>query len=174
MFDTMTMVKTVGALCGALLIFLLGNWAAEIIYSGGGGHGHGEDHASGYHIEVAEAGGAAEAEAEVPFAEVLAMADAGKGEKVFKKCTACHSLNAGENKVGPYLTAIVGRAAGAAEGFVYSGAFDGVVDVWDPEHLNEFLTKPGSYAPGTSMGFAGLKKVEDRANLIAYLQSVGG
>lgn len=171
MFDTMTMVKTLGALCGALLIFLLGSWFADAIYSPGG-HG-GEDHAQGYHIEVGEAEEAEEV-VEVPFAEILASADAAKGEKVFKKCAACHSTSAGENKVGPYLAGVVDRPVDAAEGFAYSGAFEGVVDTWTPENLNQFLIKPASFAPGTSMGFAGLGKESDRANVIAYLMTLGG
>lgn len=173
MFDTMTLVKTVGALCGALLIFMLGSWFASAIY-GAGGHGAG-DHAQGYHIEV---GGGdapeAEAEEEIPFAEILASADIGKGEKVFRKCSACHSLEAGANGVGPSLHGIVGRAVDSEAGYAYSGALAAVVDSWTPEHLDAFLTKPASYTPGTAMSFSGLKKVQDRANLVAYLQSVGG
>lgn len=172
MFDTMTLVKTFGALCGALLIFLLGSWFADVIYSPGHG-AHGEEHAQGYHIEIGEAEEAEEV-VEVPFEEILASADVGKGEKVFKKCAACHSTTAGENKVGPYLAGVVGRPADTADGFAYSGAFEGVVDVWTPEHLNQFLTKPSAFAPGTTMGFAGLGKESDRANVIAYLMTLGG
>lgn len=168
MFDTMTLTKIVGGFCGALLIFLFGNWAAEILYHTGGGHG--DEHAAGYVIETG-AEEAVEEEAAVPFAEILAAADAGKGEKVFAKCKACHKLEAGANGVGPNLHGIVGRAVGSAEGFGYSGALVAVADVWDPEHLNGFLENPKGYAPGTAMSFSGLKKVEDRANLIAYLQS---
>jgi len=174
MFDTMTLTKTVGALCGALLIFLMGNWAAETIYSMGGGHG--DEHAQGYMIETgAEDDGEASAADEGPtFGELLLAADAGKGEKVFGKCKACHKLEKGENATGPYLYDVVGRPVDAAEGFGYSGALEAVAEVWTPKNLYDFLENPKGYAPGTTMGFAGLKKPEDRVNLIAYLDEVDG
>lgn len=173
MFDTMTLTKTVGALCGALLIFLMGNWAAETIYSMGGGHG--DEHAQGYVIETAsEEGGESTADEGPSFGEMLLAADAGKGEKVFGKCKACHKLEKGENATGPYLYDVVGRKVDAAEGFGYSGALEAVADVWTPKNLYDFLENPKGYAPGTTMGFAGLKKSEDRVNLIAYLDEVDG
>lgn len=174
MFDTMTMVKTLGALCGALLIFLLGGWFAETVYHAGSGGHHGEEHAQGYLIDV---GGATEGDAvaeEVDFATMVASADPAKGEKIFKKCSACHSVEPGKHGVGPSLGGVVGRAAGGEGGFSYSGSFDGVVDNWTPEHLNEFLTKPAKYTPGTTMGFAGLPKAGDRAAVVAYLQGLSG
>lgn len=174
MFDTMTLTKTVGALCGALLIFLMGNWAAESIYSMGGGHG--DEHAQGYMIETGaeEDGDATAADAGPTFGELLLAADAGKGEKVFGKCKACHKLEKGENATGPYLYDVVGRTVDAAEGFGYSGALEAVAEVWTPKNLYDFLENPKGYAPGTTMGFAGLKKPEDRVNLIAYLDEVDG
>ncbi|WP_365353894.1 cytochrome c family protein [uncultured Roseovarius sp.] len=173
MFDTMTLTKTVGALCGALLIFLMGNWAAETIYSMGGGHG--DEHAQGYMIETgAEEGGESTADEGPSFGELLLAADAGKGEKVFGKCKACHKLEKGENATGPYLYDVVGRNVDAAEGFGYSGALEAVAEVWTPKNLFDFLENPKGYAPGTTMGFAGLKKAEDRVNLIAYLDEVDG
>ncbi|MDA9856464.1 cytochrome c family protein, partial [Paracoccaceae bacterium] len=93
MLDTMTLTKVVGSLCGALLVFLLGNWVAEEVYHMGGGHG--EEHAAGYYIEVETAEEEAEEEEEVDFAELVAMADTGKGAKVFGKCKACHKLEDG-------------------------------------------------------------------------------
>ena len=103
MFDTMTFTKIIGGFCGALLVFLLGSWVAESIYHGGGGHG--EKHAEGYAIEVEDAGasgGMAAAADEGPdFAELYAMADASKGEKVFGKCKACHKLDDGANGLRP-------------------------------------------------------------------------
>lgn len=172
MFDTMTFTKIIGGFCGALLIFMLGGWAAEVLYHTGGGHG--DDHAAqGYVIEV-EGDEPAEAEVEVAFADVLAAADAGKGEKVFGKCKACHKLDDGANSTGPYLYGVVGRPVGAVDGFGYSGKLSEAADVWSPEHLNEFLANPKKYAPGTTMSFSGLKKIDDRANLIAYLSTIGG
>ena len=170
MFDTMTITKAGGALCGSLLVFLLGAWAAEELYHTG--H-HGDDHEQAYVSETGEED-VAEVEEEVPFEVVLASADPGKGERVFGKCRACHKLEQGANGTGPYLYGVVGRPVSASEGFGYSGALAEVVDAWTPEHLNAFLENPRSYTPGTSMGFAGLPKVEDRANLIAYLSTIGG
>ncbi len=174
MFDTMTFTKILGAVCGSLLIFLLGNWAAELIYHGGEGHG-GEEHQAAYVIEVEDSGSdeVAEEEAE-DFGAIFAAADAGKGEKVFSKCKACHKLDDGANATGPHLYGVVGRNVGSIGGFGYSGAMVAVADVWPPEQLNGFLENPKGYAPGTKMGFAGLKKIDDRANLIAYLQTIGG
>ena len=168
MFDTMTLTKIVGSFCGALLIFLLGSWVAEEIYHVGGGHGDGEQ---AYSIPVEEGGESGEAEEEVPFADVFASADAGAGERVFSKCRACHQLN-GSNAVGPYLNGVVGREIQAVDGFNYSGALADAGDVWEPEVLNAFLVDPQGWAPGTTMSFNGLPKVEDRANLIAYLATV--
>lgn len=173
MFDTMTMTKILGAFCGALLIFLLGNWAAETLYHvGASGHGD-EEHAMGYHIEISDEGGAEEEE-EFDLAAAMATADPAKGEKVFGKCRACHKLEDGANGTGPHLYNIVNREVGSVDGFGYSGALVAVADVWDNEHLFGFLENPKAYAPGTKMGFAGLKKEEDRVNLIAYLATIGG
>ena len=173
MFDTMTMTKILGGFCGAFLVFLLGGWAAESIYFGG--EAHGEEHAQGYAIVVegGEGGGAA-AEEGPSFEEVFASADPAKGETVFRKCASCHSLEVGDNRTGPFLAGVVGRTVDSVDGFNYSGALEAVAEVWDPEHLNGFLTNPKQYAPGTAMGFAGLPKVEDRANLIAYLSTISG
>lgn len=169
MLDTMTFTKVLGGFCGAFLIFLLGKWVAEEVYAMGGGHG--DEHAQGYVIEVADAGGAAEAEEGPDFATLLASADAGKGEKVFKKCAACHKVD-GTNATGPHLDGVVNRAIDSAAGFSYSGALAALGETWTPEALNTFLENPKGAAPGTAMGFAGLKSVEDRANLIAYLQGL--
>ena len=115
----------------------------------------------------------AEAEEEVPFEEVLAAASVDDGARVFRQCSACHKLEAGANAVGPYLHGVVGRDIGAAEGYAsYSGALSEAADVWTPENLNAFLEAPRQWAPGTSMAYNGLRDVEDRANLIAYLDSV--
>ena len=165
MFDTMTITKVAAGLFGAWLILLLGKWAGSEIYHA---EAHGEP---SYVIEVADAGGDS-AEAEVDFGELLAVADIAKGEKVFKKCSACHKVEKGANAVGPYLIGVVGRPVDAADGFSYSGALEKVADVWTPEHLNGFLANPKGYAPGTTMGFAGLKKIEERADVIAYLDSL--
>src|SRR6056297_751728 len=173
MFDTMTLTKTAGAFCGALLIFMLGNWAAESIYSMGGGHG--EDHAQGYVIDTGEDEAAEEvADAAPDMAAIFASADASKGERVFNKCKACHVLEDGANGDGPHLYDVVGRDVGAVGDYSYSGALSEVAEVWTAEELYAFLENPAGYAPGTSMGFAGLGKSEDRANVIAYMDQVDG
>lgn len=174
MFDTMTTTKIIGGFCGTFLVFLLGGWAAETIYHGGAG-GHGEDHAQGYVIEVADANApAAEAEPEVDFSVLMASADAAAGESLFRNCRSCHAIEAGKNGTGPYLHGVVGRQVDTASGYSYSGALELVVDVWDADHLNGFLENPQGYAPGTKMGYKGMAKAEDRANLIAYLDSLDG
>ncbi|MGH1425138.1 MAG: c-type cytochrome [Pseudooceanicola sp.] len=169
MFDTMTMTKVVGGFCGALLIFLLGNWVAETLYSVGGGHG--DDHAQAYVIETGEEDSQASEDEGPDFAELLAAADAGAGAKVFGKCKACHKID-GSNATGPYLNGIVNRAVGAVDGFSYSGKLVAVAETWTPENLDAFIENPKGYAPGTKMSFAGIKKPKDRANLVAYLESL--
>jgi cytochrome c len=174
MFDTMTFTKVVGAFCGSLLVFMLGGWASELIYHGAGGHKDGE-HQQAYVIDTGEEeGGDTEAEAGPTFAELFAAADAGKGERVYNQCRACHALEQGSNGVGPYLYGVVGRDVGAADGYAYSGALSEAADVWTPQELNAFLENPAGYAPGTSMGYSGLRKAEDRANVIAYLDQTDG
>lgn len=173
MFDTMTGVKVVGGFCGALLVFLLGGWVGETIYHVGGG-GHGDEQHQAYSIPVEDGGSSEEeAEPEVDFETVYAEASADSGERVFTKCRSCHNLD-GSNATGPHLDGVVGREVGSVEGFSYSGALKEVADTWTPENLNHFLENPQGYAPGTAMSFSGLSDVEDRANLIAYLDSVGG
>jgi len=172
MFDTMTMTKLIGGLCGAFLIFLLGSWGADALYSTEAG-GHGDDHASdAYPIEVAASTDAGTEEEGPSFSELLASADAGKGERVFKKCTACHSAEPGVNGTGPTLFGVVERDIAGIDGFGFSGTLEGLEGNWTPEALSGFLENPRGYAPGTAMGFAGLRKVEDRANLVAYLQTL--
>ncbi len=177
MFDTMTMTKAGAAVLGALLFFLLGSWAADSLYStAAGGHGGDEEHAStGYMIATETDGGEAEEEEEaVPFADLLAAADPAAGEKVWGKCRACHKLEDGANGTGPHLFGVVGREVASVDGFNYSDALAEHGGSWGPDELNEWLADPKGYAPGNKMTYAGLKKVEDRADLIAYLQTIGG
>lgn len=170
--DTMGITKIVGAACGALLIYLLINWAGESLYHVGS-EGHGEETAAAYVIEVAETSGGAEAEEGPSFDELMAAADAGKGEKGFSKCKACHKIEEGANGTGPTLYGVVGRAIGSEPGYTFSDTLAGMGGNWGPAELNGFLESPKNYAPGTKMGFAGIKKAEDRANLIAYLATIG-
>lgn len=173
MFDTMTMTKIVGGLCGSFLVFLLGGFLAEFIYHPAASH-DGEHHQA-YTIPVE--GGDTDAGAEetaVPFEEVYASADAAAGERLFRQCQACHKIEDGANGTGPHLYGIVGRTVDAVDGYAYSGALEVVADVWTPENLSAFLENPRSFAPGTKMSYAGMKSVEDRANLIAWLDGLDG
>ncbi len=167
MFDTMTMTKIVGALCGAFLVFLLGKWAAESIYFGAKG---GYEVEAAYQIDTGAVEGAAPAAEGPAFADLFAAADPAKGEKLFNGCKACHKLD-GTNGTGPHLNGVVGREIGKSEGFSYSAAVAGHGGAWTPEALNDWIAAPKTYIAGTKMGYAGMKKPEDRANLIAYLAS---
>jgi cytochrome c len=167
MFDTMTMTKIVGGLCGALLVFLMGAWGAEVLYHKGSGHG--DDHAQAYTIDTGSEDEVVEEVAEVPFEEVYASADAGAGERLWRQCQACHKLDPGANGVGPYLHGVVGRPKHAADGYEYSDGLLATTGEWSPENLSAFLENPREYAPGTKMAYRGMDDVDDRANLIAYL-----
>lgn len=224
MLNTMTVTKTVAALCGALLVFLLAGWAGRALYATGPHEGETvassateapaaakaptateaapeaeapaatatatatepaaepaaepatatetasateAPAASGGEGTAAEATGAAAGDDE--FTAAFAAADPAAGEKVFGKCKACHQLN-DKNAAGPHLDGVVGRPIASVEGFKYSNAMiahQGAT--WEPATLSEFLTSPKTFAPGTKMSFAGLPKVADRANLIAFL-----
>ncbi|WP_091142935.1 cytochrome c family protein [Novosphingobium sp. CF614] len=127
----------------------------------------------GYAIEgVAEEGAGGK---EVPIETLLASADVAKGEATFAKCTSCHTINqGGANGIGPNLHGIVGEGIGqGAGGFAFSDALKSKGGNWDFAKLNEWLKSPKAFAPGTKMTFAGLSKPEDRANLIAWLNTQG-
>src|ERR1700752_1533575 len=100
----------------------------------------------------------------------LADGDAAKGEKIFAKCKACHTVEAGKNKVGPSLAGLFGRKAGTAEGYNYSDAMKNSGIVWGDETLHKYLEKPKDDVPGTKMAFPGLKEAQDRDDVIAYLK----
>lgn len=105
--------------------------------------------------------------------EVAAVAvdgDAKAGKKVFRKCSACHKLKEGRNGVGPTLFGVLGAQAGQVDGFKYSAALQGAGITWDIQTLSSFLADPRGTVPGNKMQFPGLKKDEDIANLLAYLQ----
>jgi cytochrome c len=175
MFDTMTMTKAGGALCGAFLIFLLTRFVAESLFDTTPASHGGEEVAQAFTIDTGDAGAAEvpAAEAGPDFATVLASADAAAGEKVFNKCRACHKID-GTNGTGPHLDGVMGRAVASVAGFNFSDGMKAHGGDWTPEALEAFLADPKGVVPGTKMSFAGLPKVEDRANLIAYLQSLGG
>ena len=101
---------------------------------------------------------------------LFASASAAEGAKVFKKCAACHSIKeGGANKIGPALWGVLGRTAGTVPGYKYSKAMAGHGKNWSFEEMNGFLIKPKDWIKGTKMSFAGLKKAEDRAAVILYM-----
>jgi len=174
--DSFEITKIVGAVCGSLLVFLTVSTAAHSIIGSPAGAGHGDEHHNAYVIEVAEgdSGGAEEdAEPEVDFSEIYASADAAEGEGLFRACGSCHKLEDGANAVGPHLYGVVGRDIAAVDGFAYSDALTSLEGQWTPEELSAFLENPAGYADGTKMSYRGMGDVEDRANLIAYLESTG-
>ena len=167
MFDTMVVTKAVAGLCSALLIFLLGGWVAEIIYKP-----HGPAPVA-YVIDTgADEAPVEEAPAEqVDVMALFASADPAAGESLWRNCRACHALEAGRNGTGPYLHGVVDRPIGAVAGFNYSGALAQLGDTWTVEALNHFIENPRGTAPGTTMSYAGMRNINDRLNLIAYIQS---
>lgn len=114
----------------------------------------------------------AEPEIELTFAELTG--DAAAGELVFAQCRTCHMLEAGENGIGPALYGVIGRKAGSSDGFAYSAANAEAEFIWTPEVMFDYLESPREYLPGTRMAFPGVKDAQDRANLVAYLESNGG
>ncbi|MBX3482960.1 cytochrome c family protein [Phenylobacterium sp.] len=134
----------------------------------------------GYVVEVAEEGGGAAAVADTPpdWGSVLPVANVAAGEASFAKCKSCHSIQeGGPNGTGPDLWGVVGRKPGTHGGFAYSTGmtdFGAKQAQWDYDHLYEFIKGPQKYIAGTKMTFVGIKKPEDRINLIAYLKAQGG
>ena len=101
---------------------------------------------------------------------LLASANVDDGEKVFKKCAACHSITkGGKNKIGPKLWNVMFRPVGSITGYKYSKALSGYKKEWSWEEMNSFLIKPSAWIKGNKMGFAGLKKEKDRASAILYM-----
>lgn len=167
MFDTMVITKAVAGLCTALLFFLVGKWVAEELY-----FPHGEPPVA-YVIDLGETDAPADdapAE-EIDVMALYAEADPAAGEGVWRNCRACHALEEGRHGTGPSLYGVVGRPIDAIDGFNYSGALEQLGETWTVEALNAFLESPRNAAPGTTMGFAGLRNLQDRLNLIAYLDA---
>ena len=120
--------------------------------------------------EPARSSDEAKAESSVEISSLLSLGDVTHGEKVFKKCAACHSINKdGKNKIGPKLYNVVGKATGATSDYKYSKALISYNKTWTFEELNSFLIKPAKWIKGNKMGFAGLKNDRDRASVILYL-----
>ena len=129
----------------------------------------------GYVVEVSQVASGSNTETEaveekVDISALMAMGDAVSGEKVFKKCAACHSINkGGKNKIGPALYNVVGRKVGDISDYKYSKALAAYEKEWTFEELNGFLIKPTKWVKGTKMAYAGLRKEKDRASVIKYL-----
>ena len=129
----------------------------------------------GYAVEVEQAttvssSAKAAVEEKIDIAALMAMGDIALGEKVFKKCAACHSIvKGGKNNIGPALYNVVGRKVGVVSDYKYSKALSGYGKEWTFEELNGYLIKPAKWIKGTKMAFAGLRREADRASVILYL-----
>ena len=111
-------------------------------------------------------------EERVDIAQLLSMGDLNHGEKVFKKCSACHMVASdGKNMIGPNLWSVIGRTAGSVSDYKYSKAMIAYGKEWTFEEMNSYLIKPQAYVKGTKMAFAGLRKEKDRASVILYMNS---
>jgi cytochrome c len=164
--------KVLGALLGTCLFLVAMHIAAGAIFTPQ------TPAKPGYEIAVKEEqpeGGAAPAAAPaaVPIENLLASASTERGAQVAKQCQACHNLQEGQGpKIGPDLYNVVGRKIASAQGFNYSAALKTKNGNWDFDTLNTWLTKPSAFAPGTAMTFAGLSNEKQRADVIAYLDTL--
>lgn len=176
----MELNKIAAAVLLAGLIGMVAGKVTEFLYEGGPEHpGHHKEEARGYSIEVVEeatdAGGPAAPQGAPDISALIATADAAKGADYFgKKCAVCHGVDkGGANKVGPNLFGVMGRKVASHAGFNYSTGMKSHGDrTWTVEEMNQFQYAPRRWVPGTIMAYAGNKKDEDRANLIAYLNSL--
>jgi len=168
--DSFEVNKILGAVLGTCLCLLAINIAAGAIFAP-------EKPAKpGYELGVPEqppSGKPAEQEKQQPIEQLLANADMKRGENSAKKCQACHTFNkGGRNLVGPNLWGVVGRQRASEPGFNYSGAMKAKGGNWTIEDLNQFITNPRGFIPGTNMSFAGIPRGTDRADVITYLNSL--
>lgn len=169
--DSFELNKIMGAILGTCLVLLVTNFAAQALFAPK------KPEKPGFEIAVkAETGGeaAAPAVAAVPIEKLLATASVEKGMAAANKCHACHSFEkGGPNKVGPNLYDIVDEPRGEGRnGFNFSSAMKTMGGKWTFEDLNKFLTSPKAFVPGTAMGFAGISKDSERADIIAYLRTL--
>ena len=167
--DSFELNKIIAAiLMVTLLVIGLGKIADEVFHVN-------KPEKPGYKVEVeiqsiSGSSETAEVMEKIDIAALMAQGDIVSGEKIFKKCAACHSINkGGKNKIGPALYNVVGRAVGGVDDYKYSKALASYGKEWSFEELNGFLKKPASYLKGTKMSYAGLRKEKDRASVIKYL-----
>ena len=168
--DSFELNKVIAAiLMVALLIIGIGKLSNVIFYVE-------KPETPGYSIEVEQATVASSetstqpTEDKIDIAALIAMGDLATGEKVFKKCAACHSIiKGGKNNIGPALYNVVGRQVGVVSDYKYSKALSAYGKEWTFEELNGYLLKPAKWIKGTKMAFAGLRKEKDRASVILYL-----
>lgn len=170
MMDSFELNKIMGAILGTLLITLALNIVAGGIFAPY------KPAKPGFDIAVTEAPTTAAggpAEKEQPIETYLAKASVEKGATISKKCLACHDFTkGGPNKVGPNLYGIVGRPRASHEGFAYSAAMSKNHDKWTIDELSQYLSSPRAMVPGTAMAFAGISKPTERADLLAYLNTL--
>jgi cytochrome c len=166
--------KIIASIIVAILIIVIIGYAANIVMD----NNSEEKSGVAYKIELPESNLSETAttpkieSAIEPIAALLMNASIEKGEKIYKKCGSCHNYEKGSvNKVGPNLWNIINRTKAGIDGFAYSDALTKTGGVWSYEELAAFVYKPKEYIVGTKMNFAGLKKVEDRANLVLFLRN---
>ena len=167
--DSFELNKIIAAiLLVALLVIGIGKLSNVIFYVD-------KPETPGYAIEVEQTSSISttsteQIEEKIDIAALMAMGDIGDGEKIFKKCAACHSIiKGGKNKIGPALYNVVGRKIGGVSEYKYSKALLAYEKEWTFEELNGFLIKPAKWIKGTKMAYAGLRKEKDRASVIKYL-----
>jgi len=164
--------KIIAALLTAGVVALGSGFVSELVFEGHEPEEHAYQIATVGETDESAGKAAAEAAPEQDLGTLLAAADPGAGEKVARKCKACHTFDeGGANRIGPNLYGVVGRKIASHEGFSYDDALKSKAsETWTYDNLDAFLTSPRKWAPGTKMSFAGLKSAEDRAALLAYLR----